>query len=67
MECQIEQLLLLVVPNQEVAYDPIKDDKWIQEFKQSKLQQFELAKKKEREKGNKSSYIIVKKYIHEVG
>lgn len=33
-EASIERLFLLVVPNQEIKYDPVKEEKWKQEAKQ---------------------------------
>ncbi|XP_069674534.1 intermembrane lipid transfer protein Vps13 isoform X2 [Periplaneta americana] len=50
VEATIEGLFLLVVPNQEVKYDPIKEEKWSQEAKQAELTKIEEAKKREKEK-----------------
>lgn len=47
----LEGLFLLVVPNQEVKYDPSKEDKWNQEAKKAELQRVEDKKKQEKEKG----------------
>lgn len=46
----LEGLFLLVVPNQEVKYDPSKEDKWNQEAKKAELQRVEDKKKQEKEK-----------------
>ena len=51
VEAQVENLYLLVVPNQEVKYDQEKEKKWAQEVKQAELKKVEEMKKKEREKG----------------
>lgn len=53
VEASVEGLFLLVVPNQEVKYDPIKEDKWNQEAKKNELQRIEDAKKREKEKGER--------------
>jgi vacuolar protein sorting-associated protein 13A/C len=53
VEASVEGLFLLVVPNQEVKYDPVKEDKWSHEAKKSELQKIEDAKKREKEKGEK--------------
>ena len=42
---------MLVVPNQEVKYDPTKEEKWSQEAKKAELQRVEDKKKQEKEKG----------------
>jgi vacuolar protein sorting-associated protein 13A/C len=55
VEASVEGLFLLVVPNQEVKYDPIKEEKWIQETKKSELQRTEDAKKREKEKGERGA------------
>lgn len=47
----IQELLLVVIPNTEIKYDPEKEERWSQEKKQSKLREVEEAKKKELEKG----------------
>jgi hypothetical protein len=51
VEVSVEGLFLLVVPNQEVKYDPIKEEKWSKEAKKTELQRVENKKKQEREKG----------------
>lgn len=55
VEASVEGLFLLVVPNQEVKYDPIKEEKWSQEAKQAELQRIEAAKKREKEKGERGT------------
>lgn len=50
VEATLEGLFLLVVPNQEVKYDPAKEEKWSQEAKKAELQRVEDKKKQEREK-----------------
>lgn len=47
----IEDVYLLAVPGQTVAYDPLKDDKNKYEVKKKKIAQVEAAKKAEAEKG----------------
>lgn len=51
VQASIENLYLLVVPNQQVVYDPEKEEKRAQDAKQAEIQRVELAKKKEAEKG----------------
>lgn len=51
----MDSLFLLVVPNQEVKYDPIKEEKLSQEEKQAELSKIEEAKKLEKEKGKYTS------------
>lgn len=51
MQASIENLYLLVVPNQQVVYDPEKEEKKAQDAKQAEIEKVELAKKKEAEKG----------------
>ena len=51
VEASLEGLFLLVVPNQEVKYDPAKEEKLSQEAKKAELQRLEDKKKQEREKG----------------
>lgn len=62
VEASVEGLFLLVVPNQEVKYDPVKEDKWSQEAKKSELQRIEDAKKREKEKGEKK--LMNNSWIH---
>ena len=50
VEASLEGLFLLVVPNQEVKYDPAKEEKLSQEAKKAELQRLEDKKKQEREK-----------------
>lgn len=50
-EASIEDLYLLVVPNTEIKYDPVKEEKWKQEAKKAAIDKVEEAKKKEKEKG----------------
>lgn len=52
MEATIEDLYLLVAPNTEVKYDPVKEEKWKQEAKQAAISKVEEAKKSDRDKGN---------------
>ncbi|XP_075230691.1 vacuolar protein sorting 13C isoform X2 [Lycorma delicatula] len=49
-EASIEKLFLLVVPHQEIKYDPEKEEKWKQEAKQAEIAKVEAAKKRELEK-----------------
>lgn len=51
VEALIEDLYLLVIPNQEIKYDPVKEEKLAFEAKQAEINRVELAKKKEAEKG----------------
>lgn len=55
VEASVEGLFLLVVPNQEVKYDPLKEEKLAQEIKKSELQRIEDAKKREKEKGEEGT------------
>ncbi|KAJ9578225.1 hypothetical protein L9F63_005555, partial [Diploptera punctata] len=48
VEASVDTLFLLVVPNQEVKYDPVKEEKWSQEAKQGELLKIEEAKKLEK-------------------
>lgn len=77
VEASVEGLFLLVVPNQEVKYDPVKEEKWSQEAKKNELQRIEDAKKREKEKGErelmnnaliilhkKSCFVVDLKFIH---
>lgn len=57
VEAAIERLYLLVVPNQEVKYDPAKEDKLAQEAKQTELLRIEAAKKKAAEQGSSTSLL----------
>lgn len=50
-EVVIDSLFLLVGPNNEVIYDPVKEEKHMQETKLAEIQKVEEAKKLEREKG----------------
>lgn len=52
VEASVEDLYLLVVPNQQVQYDPVKEAKWAFDAKQAEIEKVELAKKKEAERGN---------------
>ena len=51
VEAYVERLFLLAVPNQEVKYDPVKEERWNQEAKLLQLKKVEEAKKREAEKG----------------
>lgn len=51
VEVSVENLFLLVHPIQDVVYDPVKEEKLKQETKQALINQVELAKKVEKEKG----------------
>lgn len=51
VEVSVENLFLLVHPIQDVVYDPVKEEKLKQETKQGLINQVELAKKIEKEKG----------------
>lgn len=51
VEAAVERLYLLAVPNQEVKYDPVKEERWAQDAKQNQLNKVEAAKKWEAEKG----------------
>lgn len=50
VEATVERLYLLAVPNQEVKYDPVKEERWAQDAKQNQLNKVEAAKKWEAEK-----------------
>ncbi|KAK3913373.1 Vacuolar protein sorting-associated protein 13 [Frankliniella fusca] len=50
VEAAVERLYLLAVPNQEVKYDPVKEERWAQDAKQNQLNKVEAAKKWEAEK-----------------
>lgn len=50
VEASVENLFLLVAPNTEIKYDPVKEEKWKQEAKQAEIEKVEAAKKREREK-----------------
>ena len=50
---------MLVVPNQEVKYDPAKEEKWSQEAKKAELQKVEDKKKQEREKGEMGIILLL--------
>jgi len=58
VEASLEGLFLLVVPNQEVKYDPAKEEKW-REVKQAELQRVENKKKQEREKGEMGIILLL--------
>lgn len=62
VEAAVERLFLLAVPNQEVKYDPVKEERWSQDAKQNQLNKVEAAKKWEAEKGtllsNKRQFIL---------
>ncbi|CAG9772493.1 unnamed protein product [Ceutorhynchus assimilis] len=47
---KIEDIYLLAQPNQQVVYDPLKEDKWLLESKKKEIQKIENAKKADREK-----------------
>lgn len=51
VEVSVENLFLLVNPIQDVVYDPVKEEKLKQDTKQALINQVELAKKVEKEKG----------------
>jgi hypothetical protein len=51
VEASVEGLFLLVVPQQEVKYDPDKEEKSSQDAKKAELQRVEDKKKQEQEKG----------------
>lgn len=59
VEATLEGLFLLVVPNQEVKYDPAKEEKWSQETKKAELQRVEDKKKQEREKGEMGIILLL--------
>ena len=59
VEVSLQGLFLLVVPNQEVKYDPAKEEKWSQEAKKAKLQRVEDKKKQEREKGEMGIILLL--------
>ncbi|KAJ1520910.1 hypothetical protein ONE63_003990 [Megalurothrips usitatus] len=50
VEAAVERLYLLAVPNQEVKYDPVKEERWAQDAKQNQLNKVEAVKKWEAEK-----------------
>lgn len=64
VEAAIERLYLLVVPNQEVKYDPAKEDKLAQEAKQTELLRIETAKKKAAEQGSSTSLLQLKTKLY---
>lgn len=66
VEATIQDLYLLVVPNQQVKYDATKEEKRDQQSKQTELQRIEEVKRKEAEKGLylKSSKILFSIYIY---
>lgn len=51
VEVSIEDLYLIVVPNQEVKYDSVKEQKRAFDAKQAEIDQVEKAKKMEAERG----------------
>lgn len=51
VEVLIEDLHLLVVPNQQIKYDPEKEERLAFEAKQAEINRVEMAKKKEAERG----------------
>ncbi|KAJ8937448.1 hypothetical protein NQ314_011837 [Rhamnusium bicolor] len=60
----VEDIYLLAAPNQEVKYDPIKEEKRIIEAKQKAIQKFEEIKKAEAEKDKpKADATFVEKLI----
>jgi vacuolar protein sorting-associated protein 13A/C len=63
VEASVEGLFLLVVPNQEVKYDPIKEEKWSQDAKKNELQRIEDAKKREKEKGEMRGELMNNNWI----
>ncbi|XP_068083844.1 intermembrane lipid transfer protein VPS13A-like [Anabrus simplex] len=48
----LERLFLLAVPNQDIKYDPKKEEKALLEYKQKELLRIEKAKQQEKEKGS---------------
>lgn len=61
-EVTIQDLYLLAVPNQQIKYDPVKEEKREFEAKQAEILKVELAKKMEAEKGI-NILLIVHRYI----
>lgn len=51
IEASVDGLYLLSKPNEEVKYDPVKEEKYNLQNKQAKLQSIADAKLKEAEKG----------------
>lgn len=51
IEAAVDGLYLLSKPNEEVKYDPIKEEKYNLQYKQAELQRIADAKLKEAEKG----------------
>lgn len=60
VEATIEDLYLLVVPNNEVKYDAEKEEKLAFEAKQAEIARVELAKKKAAEKGLCTNQVLFK-------
>ncbi|XP_026677701.1 vacuolar protein sorting-associated protein 13 [Diaphorina citri] len=50
VEASVDSLYLLAVPNQDVKYDPAKEEQWAQDAKQKEINKVELAKQQEKEK-----------------
>lgn len=51
VEAIIEDLYLLVIPKQDIKYDPVKEGNLAFAAKQAEIERVEQAKKKEAEKG----------------
>lgn len=60
VEAAVENLYLLVVPNTEINYDPVKEEKWRQDSKQAEINKVEEAKKQEREKSEFLFCFVIK-------
>uniref|UniRef100_A0A8D8LZY6 Vacuolar protein sorting-associated protein 13C n=2 Tax=Cacopsylla melanoneura TaxID=428564 RepID=A0A8D8LZY6_9HEMI len=50
VEASVDTLYLIAVPNQEIKYDPVKEEQWAQDAKQKEIDKVELAKQQEKEK-----------------
>lgn len=57
LEVSVENIYLLVVPNNQIAYNAEKEEKLKQEAKQAEIAKVELALKKEEEKGTYIEFI----------
>lgn len=55
---EVERLYVLVVPNSDIKYDPVRDKKYRQDEKMAEVKKVEKAKQLEKERGKFVLYKI---------
>ncbi|XP_071444778.1 intermembrane lipid transfer protein Vps13 isoform X2 [Hetaerina americana] len=66
VEACIERLFLLVVPNNDIKYDPVKEEKYMQEAKQKELERIDKAKQASKALPDKANDTFVEKLATQI-